>query len=154
MLPAVSTLKGFFSQRFQSFISPHWNPGLWGLSQSSVVPPGLSAHKCGTTHSTLSATLPEVFSIQRPISSPSTDLDECFFFNFLVVGLPYRSIFCQFWLFFLFLNLLLFFFWWCEEAQYISLCSHLGWKFCVLFTLKISNIELQLSYMWSATVFF
>ena len=35
-----------------------------------------------------------------PISAPPTSLDECFFFNALVVGLPYSSSFCQFWLFF------------------------------------------------------
>ena len=33
-----------------------------------------------------------------PISAPPTGLDECFFFISLVVRLPYRSIFCQFWL--------------------------------------------------------
>ena len=37
-----------------------------------------------------------------PISAPPTSLGECFFFNFLVVGLPYSSIFWQFWLFFAF----------------------------------------------------
>ena len=36
------------------------------------------------------------------ISAPPTGLDECFFFNSLVVGLPYSSVFCQFWLFFVF----------------------------------------------------
>ena len=35
-------------------------------------------------------------------SAPPTSLDECFFFNSLVVGLPYSLIFCQFWLFFVF----------------------------------------------------
>ena len=43
---------GFYSQRFWGVISPRWNPGLLGLSHSSVVPPSLSAHKCGTTQST------------------------------------------------------------------------------------------------------
>ena len=39
-----------------------------------------------------------------PISAPPTGLGECFFISF-VVGLPYSSIFCQFWGFFcLFLN--------------------------------------------------
>ena len=33
-----------------------------------------------------------------PNSTPPTDLDERFFFNSLVVGLPYSSIFWQFWL--------------------------------------------------------
>ena len=49
------------------------------------------------------AALPRVLSAQLPVSAPPTSLDECFFFNSLVVGLPYSSIFCQFWLF-LFLN--------------------------------------------------
>ena len=38
-----------------------------------------------------------------PVCAPSPGLDECFFFNSLVVRLPYSSIFCQFWLL-LFLN--------------------------------------------------
>ena len=36
------------------------------------------------------------------MSTLPTGLDECFFFNSLVVRLPYSSIFCQFWLFFVF----------------------------------------------------
>ena len=39
---------------------------------------------------------------QLPISTPPTGLDECFFFNSLVVGLPYHLIFWWFWLFFVF----------------------------------------------------
>ena len=39
---------------------------------------------------------------QLPISAPPTSLDKCFFFNSLVVRLPYSSIFWQFWLFFVF----------------------------------------------------
>ena len=37
-----------------------------------------------------------------PVSTLPTGLDECFFFNSLVVRLPYSSIFCQFWLVFVF----------------------------------------------------
>ena len=37
-----------------------------------------------------------------PISAPPTNLDECFFFNSLVVTLPYSLIFLQLWLFFCF----------------------------------------------------
>ena len=37
-----------------------------------------------------------------PISIPPTGLNECFFFNSLVVRLPYSSIFWHFWLFFVF----------------------------------------------------
>ena len=64
---------------------------------------------------------------QLPISASPTSLDECFFFISLVVGLPYSSIFCQFWVFFVF-KLLLSFFWLCEEAQCVYLRLHLGWK--------------------------
>ena len=65
----------------------------------------------------------------RVLFTPSTSLDECFFFNSLVVGLPYSSIFCQFWLFFVFkfvVVLLLV----CEEAKCIYLYLHLGQKSC------------------------
>ena len=73
--------------------------------------------------------LPWVLSAQLPVSTaPPIGLHECFFFNSLVVGLPHSSIFCQLWLFLLFLNLMLSFFCLCEEAQCIYLCLHLGWK--------------------------
>ena len=51
---------------------------------------------------------------QLPIYAPPTSLDECFFFNSLVVRyytVQFSGISC-----FLFLNLLLSFFWLCEEA--------------------------------------
>ena len=73
------------------------------------------------------ATLLQVLSVWLSISTPPTGMDECFFFNSLVVGLPYRMIFWQFWLF-LFLNLLLSFFWLCKEAQCVHLCLLLGWN--------------------------
>ena len=59
-----------------------------------------------------------------PVSAPPTGLDEFFFFISLVVGLLCGSIFCQFWLFFVFK--LLSFFWLCEEAQCVYLRLHLG----------------------------
>ena len=89
---------------------------MWGCSLCQL-PPHLTSPPA--------ATLPRVLSIQLPVSVPPTGLDDCFFFISLVVGLPYSSIFCQFW-FFLFLNLLLSFFWLCEEAQCVYLCLHLG----------------------------
>ena len=46
--------------------------------------------------------LPLVLSTQLHVSASLTGLDECVFFNSLVIGLPYSSIFCQFWLFFVF----------------------------------------------------
>ena len=75
--------------------------------------------------------LPWVLSTQWPISAPPSSLDECLFFNSWVVGLPYISIFCEFWYIYillLFLNLLLSFFWLCEDAQYVYLCLHFGCK--------------------------
>ena len=62
-----------------------------------------------------------------PVSAPPTGLDECVFFISLVVGLPYSSIFSQFWLFFVFK--LLSFFWLCEEAQCVYLASILAGRF-------------------------
>ena len=38
------------------------------------------------------AALPQVLSTQLPVSAPATSLDECFFFNSLVVRLPYSLI--------------------------------------------------------------
>ena len=106
--PAATTPTGFYCQRFCGFISPHWNPGLQSQSRSPVVPPGLSACKCGTGHQPPPCPIFQPLSRQEiappwlPISTPPTHLDECFFFNSLVVGLPYSLIFWQFWLFFAF----------------------------------------------------
>ena len=74
-----------------------------------------------------------------PVSAPPTGLDECFFFISMVVGLPYSSIFWQFWLFFVF-KLLLSFFWLCEEAQCVYLCLYLGRK--PLFILSFMSLVL------------
>ena len=116
------------------FIPPCLSPGLQSLFRSPFIPPGLSALKCGTAGSTshhlLGSTSHHLaMSPLRPAShlTPPTSLDECVFFNSLVVGLPYSSIFCQFWLVCVF-KLLLSFFWLCEEAQYVYLHLHLGRK--------------------------
>ena len=85
-----------------------------------------SAHECGTTHST-SRDLLRVLSARLPVSAPPTGLDECVFFNSLVVGLPYSLIFRQFWLVFV-SKLLLSFFWLCEKTQCVYLRLHLGQK--------------------------
>ena len=104
----TATPIGFYSQRFCSFLFPCWNPGLCGLSHSPVVLPGLSACKCGNTNHCLACPvlqpLPCCTSSPPwlPISTPPTSLGECFFFNSLVVRLPYSSTFCQIWLFFIF----------------------------------------------------
>ena len=80
--------------------------------------------------STMSLGLAALLRVPSPwllVSAPPTGLDEYFFLMSLVVGLPCGSIFCQFWLFFVF-KLLLSFFWLCEEAQCVYLRLHLGQK--------------------------
>ena len=133
-------------------MSPRWNPGLRCLLRSPAVPPSLSMHECGARGSVVhhlvgsascslacpfpqsttslvppAAALPQVLSARLPVSAPLTSLGECFFFISLVVRLPYSSIFCQFWMLFVF-KLLLFFFWLCEEAYCVYLRLHLGRK--------------------------
>ena len=58
---------------------------------------------------------------QLLVSAPSTGLNEYFFFNSLVVGLPCSLIFGSSG-YFLFLNLLSFF-WLCEEAKYMIIVN-------------------------------
>ena len=53
-----------------------------------------------------------VLSALAAVSAPPTGLDEGSFFYLLGVGLPCRSIFCQFWL--------------CEEVPCVYLRHHLG----------------------------
>ena len=55
------------------------------------------AHPCPPA-----TTLPQFSLPWLLISTPPTSMDKCFFFNSLVVGLPYCSIFCLFWLVFVF----------------------------------------------------
>ena len=65
----------------------------------NVGPPGLPATAC------LGPQLPPFLESSLPqvsVFAPPTSLHECFFFNSLVVRLPYSLIFCQFWLFFVF----------------------------------------------------
>ena len=57
----------------------------------------------------LDTALPHVLSVQLPISTPSTGLDECVFFNSLVVRLPYSSIFWQLSLLFVFKFVVIFY---------------------------------------------
>ena len=67
-----------------------------------------------------------------PVSAPPTSLKECFFFNSLVVWLPYSSILWQLWLFFVlkFAVVLLL----VVQIGKVYLCLHLGWKsICVNF---------------------
>ena len=135
---ATSTPTGVFDQWFEALF-PHT-----GTLDCEVCQPGppaaVSLVSCSFAHPTpqsatslgpLAAALEHFLSAQLPVSDPPTSLDECFFFISLVVRLPYSSIFCEFWLFFVF-KLLLSFFWLCEEAQCVYLCLHLGRKSLLL----------------------
>ena len=124
--PAVSsttsTSTGFYSQKLWGFISPVLKPwAMWSGLGLGLRPPKVSLpifiphswmwdhlfnqlptrppchHHLATT-----ATPPphHILFSQLPISAPPTLLDEHCFFNSLVVGLPYSSIFWQFWVFF------------------------------------------------------
>ena len=115
------------------FISQHWNSGLRSLSPGPPAAALLAscsfAHPAPQSATSLglpAAALPRILSSQLPVSTPPTGLDECFFFISWVVR-PRSSIFCQFWLFFVF-KLLLSFFWLFEEVQCVYLCLHLGRK--------------------------
>ena len=63
---------------------------------------GLPSPKSAALQGPPTPALPRVLSARLPICTPPADLDECFFFNSLVVRLPYSSISCQFWLFLVF----------------------------------------------------
>ena len=148
-----------------------------GQLRSPAIPSGLSMCECGATgsashhllgyascslacpipYSTTSLSPPapalsRVLSTWLPISAPPTGLDECFFCISLVVGLPCGSIFCQFWLVFVF-KLLLSFFWLCEEAHCVYLCLHLGRKLWYLsFTTWFISLSIMLLFIirnWS-----
>ena len=144
---AASVPTGVLNQWFQALF-PRWSPGLHGLSPgpSAAASPASCnfAHPAPHSATLLSppaAALLLVLSTWLPISTPPTGLGECFFFIFLVVGLPYNSIFSQFWLFFV-CTLLLSFFWLCEEAQCVYLCPHLGQKkrYFLIFKITLSDI--------------
>ena len=141
---ATSTPTGVFNGWFEALF-PH--TGALGCVVCFAPPPFLLVYLCTNVglEGLLAAVCPAVFHSPPPpwvrqpppccessppwlpVSAPPTGLDECFFFISLVVGLPYSSIFCQFWLFFV-LKLLLSFFWLCEEAQCVCPCLHLGQK--------------------------
>ena len=122
--PSVaSTPTGVFNQRFEALFPRAGALGWVVCFTPPAVPPGLSMCKCGAAGSashhlvgsascSLAHPVPQSTTSLGPtaatfpgvLSVPSMGLDECVFFNSLVVRLPYSLIFCQFWLFFLFLN--------------------------------------------------
>ena len=140
---AASTPTGVFNQRFEALFpwlepwfagSVTWSTCCCLAGQLQLCPPcSTICHLAGSASRHLAACP----LAPLPVSATPTGLDECFFFNSLVVGLPYSSIFCQFWLFFVF-KLLLSFFWLCEEAQCVYLHLHLGWKSLLTFLMNAS----------------
>ena len=122
---ATSTPTGVFNQRFEALFPRSEALGCAVCLAPQLFLPVYPQANEGPP-SPLAATLLWVPSAQLPVSTPPTGLDECFFIS-LVVGVPYISIFCQFWLFFVFKLLLSF--WLCEEVQCVYLCLRLGWKF-------------------------
>ena len=88
----ASTPTGVFNQRFEALF-PHSG----ALGCGSVSLPSCSFHfVCmqkwdHRVHQTLSCYAPAPSWL--PVSTPPTNLGECFFFNSLVVGLPHSSIF-------------------------------------------------------------
>ena len=128
---AASTPTGVFNQRFDALF-----PCTGALCCEVCFAPCHSywfiwCANAGTQGLPVAALL-RVVSAPAACATPPTFLDECFFFISLVVGLSYSSIFCQFWLFFVF-KLLLSFFWFYEEAQCVYLYLHLDRKSGTLF---------------------
>ena len=114
--PHTVTLGCVFYLISQLFLPVYLHRNVGPPSPQAAISPGPPA-----------AALPRVLSTRLPVSTPPTSLDECFFFNSLVVGLPYIQFsVCS--CCFLFLNLLLSFYWLCKEAQCVYLCLHLGLK--------------------------
>ena len=138
--PAAATPTSFYSQMSEASFS-HAGTLYWVVClapqlclpfypHSNVAPPGPPAAALLWPYSASSL-------LQLPISAPPTGLDEFVFFISWVVGLPYSSISCQFWLFFIFKLLLSF--WLCEEAQCVYLRLHLGWKSSSVFYKLFQN---------------
>ena len=145
--PAASTPSGVFSQRFEALFLLTGSLSCMVCLAPQLFLPSLSACEYGTVHSTSCclacpgpppATLPQVFTVQLPVSAPPPGLDESFFFNSLIVRLPYSSIFCLFW--FVFVLKFVVFLWLCKEAQCVYLCLHLGRKSVVV------NIQFYVSF--------
>ena len=103
---AASTPTGAFNQRFEALF-----PRAGALGFAICVAPqlfikvylhsieGLPAPPAATSLGPPATALQRVLSTRLPVSAPPTSLDECFFFNSLVVRLPCSLIFWQFWLF-------------------------------------------------------
>ena len=105
--PTASTPTGVFNQRFEDLFPcagalgcvVRFSPQLF-FPVYPHVNVGVPAPPAAAPWGPPTPALLQVFSAQLPVSAPPTGLDECVFFISLVVRVPYSSIFCQFWLFF------------------------------------------------------
>ena len=116
--PTAITPTAFYTQRFRNLLFLALDPWVvWSVLLCSCSSRFICTRNVGPPVPP-AVTLCVSSLPQLPASAPPTSLDECFFFDFLVVELPYSLIFWQFWLF-LFLNWLLSFFWF-ERRQSVS----------------------------------
>ena len=135
-----------FSVRDFEALFPH--AGTLGCTvclTSPIVPPSLSVHKCGTTHSAS----PHLARSACCCFVPNPLHPGCLSPHLLLVWMNVSSLTLCLWEFhtvrfsgssfcFLFLNLFLSFFWLCAEAQCIYLCLHLVRK-SVLYDVFLMN---------------
>ena len=120
-------LTGFSVRGFEAFF-PHTGT----LGCTVCLAPGLSACKCISRSASRLAC--HRFSsrclARSPVHPaahllPPTSLDDCFFFNSLVVRLPYSSTFWQFWLFFVFKSVVILLL--VVQGNKIYLSAHPSW---------------------------
>ena len=131
---ATSTRTGVFNQRFEALFPhagtlgcPVWHPVHQLLQLCPSCFPICQLAGSASCHLAASPLCP------APHFCASYRLDECFFLISLVVGLPYSSIFCQFWLVFVF-KFVVVLLWLCEEdsvSTYISILARSHKKYFI-----------------------
>ena len=101
---------------------------------------------CSTIHQVSGSGCGNVSLLPRlSISTSPTGLDECFFFNSLVVRLPCGSIFCQFWLF-LFLN--------CCCSSFGCVRSYSVSTYASILVFFSSPLSFLIVFIWNLSLFF
>ena len=99
--PAAATLPVFIDRSFEVLVSLTGTLGCTVCLAPQLFLP-VYWHRNVGPPAPPAAALQRVLSTRLPIPTPPAVLDECFFFKSLVVGLPYSSIFWQFWMYFVF----------------------------------------------------
>ena len=131
---AASTSTGVFSQRFEALFPHAGALGCLVCGRAHQLLPHCQLQPCpprSTIHHLTGSTSRCRLSTQLRVSIPPTHLDECVFFNSLVVGLPYSLIFCQFSLFFVF-KFLLSFSWFLRGGSMSTYTSILAGSLCFI----------------------